>query len=39
MKYSIEIGSNSMIYIPVSMTIISGSKVPLRLLPQQFERL
>jgi hypothetical protein len=39
MKYTIEMTSDGMIYIPSFVTIGSGIQVILRLLPEQFERL
>jgi hypothetical protein len=39
MKYTVEMASGGMIYIPSLMTIGSGIRVILRILPQQFERL
>jgi hypothetical protein len=38
MKYAVEMASDGMIYIPSLMTIGSGIRVILRVLPQQFER-
>jgi hypothetical protein len=37
--YTIEMASVGMIYVPSFMTIGSGMRVILRVLPQQFERL
>jgi hypothetical protein len=37
-KHSVEVASGGMMYISSSMTIVSGTQVILRLLPQQFER-
>jgi hypothetical protein len=39
MKYAVEMDLGGMLYVPSSMTIGSGTRVILRLLPQQFERL
>jgi hypothetical protein len=39
MKYTIEMASDGMIYIPSFMKIGSGIQVILRLLPRQSERL
>jgi hypothetical protein len=39
MKYTVEMASGGMIYIPSLMTIGSGIRVILRALPKQFERL
>jgi hypothetical protein len=39
MKYTVEMASGGMIYIPGFMTIGSGIQVILRVGPDQFERL
>jgi hypothetical protein len=39
MKYSVEMASDGMIYVPSLMKIRSGIRVILRLLPRQSERL
>jgi hypothetical protein len=39
MKYTVEMDSGGKIYIPSFMTIGSGIRVILKVLPQQFERL
>jgi hypothetical protein len=38
-KYTVDMVSDGMIYIPAFMKIGSGIQVILRLLPRQFERL
>jgi hypothetical protein len=39
MKCTVEIASGDMMYVPSLMTIGSGVRVIIRVLPQQFERL
>jgi hypothetical protein len=39
MKCIVEMASSGMIYIPILMTIGSGIRIILRVIPQQFERL
>jgi hypothetical protein len=39
MKYTVEMASGGMIYIPSFMKIGSGIQLILKVLPQQFERL
>jgi hypothetical protein len=39
MKYTVEMASGGMIYVPRLVTIGSGIRMILRVLPQQFQRL
>jgi hypothetical protein len=39
MKYTVEMTTGGMIYIPSFITIVLGIQVTLRLLPRQFEKL